>query len=48
MVSEIKWGANPRLFPITELYLNKIYEVGEKHLTVYGVRLLLRENITYK
>jgi hypothetical protein len=48
MISEIKWGANQRLFPVTELYLNKMYEVGEKHLTVYGVSLLSRENLTYK
>jgi hypothetical protein len=48
MVSEIKRGANQRLFPVTELYLNKMYEVGEKHLAVYGVRLLSRENLTYK
>ena len=48
MISEIKWGANQRLFPVTELYLNKMYEVGEKHLAVYDVRLLSRENLTYK
>ena len=40
--------ANQRLFPVTELYFNKRYEVGEKHLVVYDVRLLSRENITYK
>jgi len=48
MISEIKRGANQRLFPLTELYLNKRYEVGEKILAVYGVRLLSRENLMYK
>ena len=43
-----KRGANQRLFPVTGLYFNKMYEVGEKHLVVYDVRLLSRENITYK
>ena len=47
-ISGIKRGANQRLFPITELYLNKMYEVGEKHLAVYNVRLLSRENLMYK
>jgi hypothetical protein len=48
MISEIKQVANQSLFPVTELYFNKRYEVGGKHLVVYGVRLLSRDNLTYK
>jgi hypothetical protein len=40
--------ANQRLVPVTVLYFNKRCEMGEKHLTVYGVRLLSRESITHK
>jgi hypothetical protein len=48
MISEIKRGENQRLFPVTELYLNKMYEVGDFFLAVYGLRLLSRENLMYK